>query len=91
MSQSSSFVERLFQPGTSAFTFVLFNATVMALLGFVAYLYYTDVANIHVLVMSFLAFGLLASVNLLVFAVGLDGKAAGEEPKVTAEDTKKDS
>eukprot|EP00946_MAST-07B_sp_MAST-7B-sp1_P001433 g1433.t1 len=91
MPPSSSFVERLFQPGTSAFTFALFNVTVLALLCFVAYLYHVGIANIHALVMSVLAVGLLASVNLLVFAVGLDGGSDGEEPKVTAEETKKDS
>ena len=88
MSQTS-FVERLFEPGTSAFTFALFNVTVVSLLGFVSYLYYTGVTNIHAVVLSFLAVGLLASVNILVFAVGLNGEQ--EEPKVTAEETKKDS
>jgi hypothetical protein len=89
MAQATT-LERLFEPGTSAFTFALFNVTVLSLLGFVSYLYYSGVANIHALVLSFLAVGLLASVNLLVFAVGLDG-GGGVEPKVTAEETKKDS
>lgn len=88
----SSFVERLFQPGTSSATFVVFNVSILSLLGFVSYLYFIGIANVHVLIMSFLAVGLLASVNLLVYAVGLeDPNRSPEEPKVSDASTKKDN
>ena len=83
-------MEGLFAPGTRYTAFAIFNATVLALLGFVVYLFYRGIANIHVLILSFLAIGLLASVNLLVFSVGLGGNTQGtEEPKVVSSSSNK--
>ena len=69
----------ILQPGTSRQTFAIFNLSILALLGFLIYLYVTGIANIHVLVLSILAAGLLLSVNYVVSVVGLGSKEAEKE------------
>ena len=72
-------LERLFEPGTSSTAFAVFNAAILGLLLCVGLLYARGVANIHALVMSLLAAGLCASVNFLVYAVGLEGNPHPED------------
>lgn len=56
-------VDLIFQPGSSLKLVPAINAVVLLLLVLMAYLLYTKVAVIHIVVMSTLAVGLLISVN----------------------------
>ena len=57
------FIDLIFQPGSSLTLIPFINAAVVALLCVLCFLTYTEIATIHLVVMSTLSFGLLASVN----------------------------
>ena len=56
-------VDLIFQPGSSLKLVPVINVVVLLLLGLMAYLLYTKIDVIHIIVMSTLAVGLLISVN----------------------------
>jgi len=59
------FVDLIFQPGSSLKLVPVINVSVLLLLVVIAYLliYNTEIATIHIIVLSSLAVGLLISVN----------------------------
>lgn len=69
MSDIAQFIiDLIFQPGSSLRLVPAINVTVLLLIGLLATAgFYSDVAAIHFYVMSFLAFGLLLSVNWYEF------------------------
>ena len=83
----------IFQPGSSLRLIPAINVTVLLLIGLliVAGLY-SEVAKIHFLIMSFLAFGLLISVNwfYLEFQKALKEKENNEGTTAAAISNKKD-
>eukprot|EP01031_Cornospumella_fuschlensis_P028126 gene28126-33963_t len=57
-------LDLIFQPGSSLWLVPAINVTVLLLIGMLLVTgFYTDVAKIHIIVMSSLAVGLLLSVN----------------------------
>ena len=56
-------VDLIFQPGSSLKLVPVINVVVLLLLGLMAFLLYTKIDVIHIIVMSTLAVGLLISVN----------------------------
>ena len=56
-------IDLIFKPGSSLTLIPFINASVIALLAVLCFLTYTEIATIHLVVMSVLSLGLLASVN----------------------------
>jgi hypothetical protein len=56
-------LELIFKPGSSLQLVPVINLSILLLLGLLIALTYTKIATIHLVVMSFLALGLMASVN----------------------------
>ncbi len=56
-------LDLIFQPGSSFKLIPVINISIVLLLGVLFALSYSKIATIHLLVMSFLALGLLISVN----------------------------
>ena len=56
-------LDLIFRPGSSLRLIPVINVAVLLLLGLLIALSYTKIATIHLVVMSFLALGLMASVN----------------------------
>lgn len=56
-------IDLIFQPGSSLTLIPFINAAVIALMGVLCFLTYTEIATIHLIVMSTLCLGLLGSVN----------------------------
>ncbi|KAJ1430822.1 hypothetical protein B484DRAFT_395766 [Ochromonadaceae sp. CCMP2298] len=56
-------IDLIFTPGSSLKLVPVINVAVLLLLGLMSYLLYTEIATIHIVVMSTLAVGLLLSVN----------------------------
>jgi hypothetical protein len=56
-------IDLIFQPGSSLTLIPFINASVVALMVVLCFLTYTEIATIHLVVMSTLSLGLLASVN----------------------------
>lgn len=56
-------MDLIFRPGSSLRLVPLINISIIGLIGLMIALTYTKINPIHIAVMSFLALGLLASVN----------------------------
>jgi hypothetical protein len=56
-------IDLIFTPGSSLKLVPVINVAVLLLLGLMAYLLQTEIAMIHIVIMSTLAVGLLLSVN----------------------------
>ena len=60
-------IDLVLVPGSSLKLVPVINVCVVCLLGVICSLSYTKIATIHLVVMSCLAFGLLASVNWVLY------------------------
>ena len=56
-------IDLIFRPGSSLRLIPVINVSILLLLGLLIALSYSKIASIHLIVMTFLALGLLASVN----------------------------
>ena len=56
-------IDLIFKPGSSLRLIPVINVSILLLLGLLISLSYTQIATVHLVVMSLLALGLMASVN----------------------------